>query len=976
MSEVSIQSHPTFISQGSRSIDSLGINVLEFEHKVTGAKHFHIESDLDENVFLVALRTVPTDSTGVAHILEHTALCGSKKYPVRDPFFMMIRRSLNTFMNAFTSSDWTAYPFASQNKKDFNNLLDVYLDAVFFSRLDELDFLQEGHRLEFSDKLDSESELEFKGVVYNEMKGAMSSVSSILWQTVTKYLYPTTTYHHNSGGEPEHIVDLSYDELKDFYKTHYHPSNAVFMTFGNISHVEHQEKFEQQALGEFSKLDEDISVEDEKRYFAPVSVVEHYGVSSEDEEKDQTHHVVGWLLGQSINLEQQLESQFLSNLLLDNSASPLRALLEKYEHAASPSPLCGLEDSNKEMSFFCGVEGSNPEFAEDFENKVLELFEKLAKEGVDQGLVEATLHQLEISQREISGDGYPYGLQLILSSLGAAIHNGDVLSSLDLDPALEQLKSKCEDKDFIPSLINRLILNNQHRVRLSLAPNAGLNERKVESEKLILSQIKSQLSESDKQDIVAKAKALEERQLQKDDESILPKVTLSDVSETIHFPTKQESQIGAMPLSFYEQGTNGLVYFQQVFQLPNLSEEEISVLPLFTSIITELGCGDMDYLETQSWQSSVCGTFSAYSTIRGELENEQNSIAYVTFTGKALASKAGDFAEMVVKMLQEVRFDEYPRLRDMIAQIKARKENSVTGNGHGLAMSAAVQAMSPAANINHNVSGLQSIISIRDVAKQIDSDEGAQKLMSTFRSIRDGLLGNQGLALIISDKEHLESVAAEFNSKWQQVEFNPDGESLTLNSIRETVNQFWATNAQVSFCAKAYPTVPANHADAPALAVLGGFLRNGYLHTAIREQGGAYGAGAGQDSNVAAFRFYTYRDPRIEGSLEDFDKSIDWLLETDHDDEKVEQAILGVIGQLDKPASPAGEAKHDFHNWLSGRNREYRIKARKALLTVTQDDLKRVAATYLKDKEHSTVVVSGHNQKDKASELGLELKEL
>ena len=214
------QTHSAFQQVQSETISSLNIVMEKYIHTKTGALHFHLSSQNTENVFLVAFRTVPMDSTGVAHILEHTALCGSERFPVRDPFFMMIRRSLNTFMNAMTSSDWTAYPFASKNRKDFDNLLNVYLDATFFSRLDELDFLQEGHRLEFSELKNPKSELQYKGVVFNEMKGAMSSTNNVLWQTMNKYLYPTTTYHFNSGGEPDHITDLSYDDLVAFYKSH------------------------------------------------------------------------------------------------------------------------------------------------------------------------------------------------------------------------------------------------------------------------------------------------------------------------------------------------------------------------------------------------------------------------------------------------------------------------------------------------------------------------------------------------------------------------------------------------------------------------------------------------------------------------------------------------------------------------------------------------------------------------------------
>jgi Zn-dependent M16 (insulinase) family peptidase len=268
-------------------------------------------------------------------------------------------------MNAFTSSDWTAYPFASKNRKDFNNLMDVYLDAVFFTRLDEMDFLQEGHRVEFSEPDNPVSDLEFKGVVYNEMKGAMSSPVSVLWQTISKYLYPTTTYHYNSGGEPVDIPDLTYEQLKDFHKTHYHPSNAVFMTFGDIPACEHQARFEECALSKFEKLDIHIAVKLEKKYLSPVSVEEAYSydLSGDGDTKEKTHHVIGWLLGPCTSLDEMMKANLLSHVLLDDSSSPLRYALEKTDLGTSPSQLCGLEDSNFEMCFLCGIEGSESDRA-------------------------------------------------------------------------------------------------------------------------------------------------------------------------------------------------------------------------------------------------------------------------------------------------------------------------------------------------------------------------------------------------------------------------------------------------------------------------------------------------------------------------------------------------------------------------------------------------------------------------------------
>jgi len=440
--------HPAFRFVRNETIQSLNLEVQEFEHIDTGAKHYHMQADNAENVFLVALRTVPQDSTGVAHILEHTALCGSKSYPVRDPFFMMTRRSLNTFMNAFTSSDWTAYPFASLNRKDFNNLLDVYLDAVFFSRLDPLDFAQEGHRLEFAEESNTDSELVYKGVVYNEMKGAMSSVPSQLWQCLTKHLYPSVTYHYNSGGEPEHIPDLSYEQLVKFYRTHYHPSNAIFMTYGDITAMEHQEKFENQALKHFEKLDYTVEVKDEKRYYAPIRVQESYACNDEDLSK-KTHVVLAWLLGKSTNLEESLKAHLLSSVLLDNSASPLQHALETSSLGSSPSPLCGLDDSQKELSFICGLQGCEDKSPDEVEKLILDTLTAVAENGVPQEDIESALHQLELHQREVGGDSYPYGLQLILTGLTAATHRGDLVKLLDLDSALEKLREDIQSPDFM-----------------------------------------------------------------------------------------------------------------------------------------------------------------------------------------------------------------------------------------------------------------------------------------------------------------------------------------------------------------------------------------------------------------------------------------------------------------------------------------------------------------------------------------------
>ena len=400
-----------FNLQEQKNIPLLDVNAQIYNESEFNCKHIHLESDSNEKVFMVAFRTIPEDSTGVAHILEHTALCGSKKYPVRDPFFMMIRRSLNTFMNAFTSSDWTAYPFATLNKKDFNNLLGVYLDSAFFPNLDSLDFAQEGHRLEFQEKNNPESEIEIKGVVYNEMKGAMSSITSQLWHGMSQHLYSSSTYKHNSGGDPENIIDLSHEDLVNFHQKHYHPSNATFFTFGNIDPLEIQSFIKENVLDNFSPSDEVVAVKNEDRLESPKVVSDFYNPQPGDE---NNHHIVlSWLLNESHNPVQLLETYLMSNILLDNSASPLRKVLESTKLGKSPSPLTGLEADQKELVFAAGLEGVDSNKSKEVEKLIMDCLTKLVEDGVPKDLIDSSLHQLEIRQREITGSGMPFGLSLI-----------------------------------------------------------------------------------------------------------------------------------------------------------------------------------------------------------------------------------------------------------------------------------------------------------------------------------------------------------------------------------------------------------------------------------------------------------------------------------------------------------------------------------------------------------------------------------
>ncbi|NPA72614.1 MAG: peptidase M16 [Gammaproteobacteria bacterium] len=953
------KAHAAFDYIGEHTIDSLNLTVEHYQHKVTGATHYHLAADDPQNVFFVALRTVPMDSTGVAHILEHTTLCGSEKYPVRDPFFMMIRRSLNTFMNAFTSSDWTAYPFATENRKDFQNLLQVYMDAVFFPNLDALDFAQEGHRFEFEEMTNSDSDLTYKGVVFNEMKGAMSSPISTLWQAFSAELYPTNTYHYNSGGEPEDIPNLTHQQLVDFHKNHYHPSNAVFMTYGDISARQHQTEFETLALARFTDSVKQVHVGLEQRFTEPKSVSSVYALD-EEEVTQKTHIVLGWLLGQNKDPIEVLRGHLLSAVLLDNSASPLRMALENCSFATAPSPLCGFEESNKEMAFVVGVQGSEIEHADAIESLILTELQRIVEDGVEQSQVDAMLHQLELSQREVGGDSYPYGLQLILHSLPGALHDGDPIALLDTDKALKTLEQEVKDPSFIPGLIKSLLLDNTHRVRLTMAPDTELSAQKDQAEKDKLAAIQAQLSEDEKQAIIDQAVALERRQSEEDDPSILPEVTKADIPETIKQYRAQHSTVGAVPVTSYECGSNGITYEQVVIDLPELTEAEKALMPLFNNCLTEVGSGGRDYLETQSYQAEVTGGMGARSSVHSKLQAPDDCHSHFMLSAKALSRNHAPMANLLEETLYTARFDETARLKDLVGQIRASVDHGITGNGHGLAMMAAVQNFTPAAQWSFQRSGFAGIQYIKSLNEDLQAEDSAIEVFAEGLSgIQKKLCAAPKQALVISDEAGLSSALTGLNSEWSQLSRSyTENTDFSVAASQKTVNQAWVTSTQVNFCALAYPAVMPDHEDAAKLAVLGACLRNGFLHSIIREKGGAYGGGASYNAEASAFVFYSYRDPRLLETYDDFKLAKDWLMGAEATQAKVDEAILNVISAMDKPGSPSGEVKKAFFQGLYGRTLEVRMAYRHGVISTTLDELREIADRYLSTDNTSSVVLT------------------
>lgn len=946
--------HPAFEFVRAHAIDNLKLELQEYRHQATGAIHYHLAMEHAENVFLVAFRTVPVDSTGVAHILEHTTLCGSEKYPVRDPFFLMTRRSLNSFMNAFTASDYTAYPFASEHKQDFNNLLDIYLDAVFFPLLDPLDFSQEGHRLEFSEPDNPETALVYKGVVYNEMKGDQSSTISLLYEHIKAELFPTSTYHHNSGGDPLEIPDLTYDGLVQFHKKHYHPSNSIFMTAGDISATDHQRNFEEKALSQFAETERPVEIAKEVSLTETRRVERPYPASLDEQKK--SHIVMGWKLDENTDLEAMIKCNLLSDVLLDTSASPLRIVLENTPLADAPSPLCGLEETNLEMSFFCGVEGADQQDADAIEALILKTLQEVVEEGVAVEKIEACLHQIELSQREIGGDGYPYGLQLMFSCLAAAVHRSDPASLLDLDPVILKLREEITDPQFIPDLVKKYLLDNPHRVRLTLYPDPTFSDSRDKALVTKLETIKQSMTDDDKQQLVQLSKTLADRQSREEPVDVLPKVGLSDIGPRKEPADGKKFELkSGRKLTTYTTGTNGVIYEQLITDLPALSARQGLTLQLFSQVVSEIGSGGRDYLETQHLQHSLTGGLGCYSSIRGTLSDPAQLEGRFVLSSRGLKRNLQSMNQILADTLQSPALHERHRIRDLVQQSRVRRQSSVLNNGHGLMMTAAGAYFRPVPGLNHQASGLAGTQLLNELT--LDSDNDLDAFLEELSQIQSALLDQSQQLLLISDDQDLP--IHDLDAAWL-----PVGQSLSkivAPDYQVSRQQAWVTTTEVNFCAEAFATVPEDHDDSPALTVLAGVLRNGFLHTAIREQGGAYGGGASHDASNGLFRFYSYRDPNLVETLDAFKASIDWVLSSDIPFDHIEQSILGIVSSLDAPGSPAGEVRQAFHQSLFGRTNEHRARFRERILKTSVEDIKRVAELYL-TKSSSQAVLTQNPQ--------------
>ena len=915
-------------------------------HDATGTRHLHVGNADRENTFGVAFKTVPTDSTGVAHILEHTVLCGSERFPVRDPFFSMLKRSLSTFMNAFTASDWTMYPFSTQNRKDYYNLMDVYLDAAFFPAIAELSFKQEGHRLELAGD-GADRRLAYKGVVYNEMKGAMSSPDQVMVRALMGALYPDTTYSNNSGGDPAVIPSLTYAQLKAFHARHYHPSNAFFYTYGNLPLSGHLAFIESRVLERFSRIDPKTDVPAQPRWTAPRTVTCPYPLDRSEDPARKYQACVGWLIGDIRDTFEVLTATVIEQILIGNAASPLRKALMDSGLGTALSDGTGYDAENRDTMFTVGLKDVTAGDAAKVEAIVFDVLKDLATDGIDPELVESAIHQIEFHRKEITNTPYPYGIKLLVGIAASWMHGGDPARILQLDADFARLRQELAGGRFLEQKLRDYFLDNRHRVRFTLQPDqemAGKEEQRVSRE---LAERLSGLSAGDLAQIQSDADALEKLQESSEDLSSLPTLERGDIPPDVVRVAPIKAPFKP-PVLAYDPPTSGIFYLSGALGAGAIESRLLPLVPFFCYAVSKSGTRQSDYTRMARRIDLYTGGVGFSANARTRFDDSGACLPFISFTGKSLERNIDRMFDIIVELVGEADFADHPRLRQIVLEYRAGLEAAVVHNGHRLAISLASRNFTPANRLQEMWGGIHQLHTIKRLETETaNGDLG--RLATDLKAIADALFSRPNVKLaIVGEPPMLTGAATPLEAlNGSLAADGADGfrpPSLDLDDALPM--EGWSTSTAVSFVAQTFPAVRLGHADSPALAVIAKLLRSLYLHREIREKGGAYGGFALYNAEDGLFSFGSYRDPHIVGTLNVYDGAADFVRAGRFSEEDVKEAILQVCSDIDRPDPPGPAARKAFFRRIIGLTDDTRLKNKADLLKLDRATVIGVAGRY------------------------------
>jgi Zn-dependent M16 (insulinase) family peptidase len=942
-----------------------------YRHIATGAELLSLENDDENKVFGITFRTPPNDSTGVPHIMEHSVLCGSRKYPVKEPFVELMKGSLNTFLNAMTYPDKTVYPVASQNLQDFYNLVDVYLDAVFFPRLSPWSLMQEGWHYEMEDP---GAPLTYKGIVFNEMKGAYSQPEDLLGDEVQHSLFPNNVYRHHSGGNPANIPDLTFEQFKNFHDTYYHPSNARIFFYGD-DNPEQRLVILQEYLNLFEQIPVQSQIDLQPRLSEPRQVNIPYEIAEEQDDA-KTFVTVNWLLPETGDPELLFSLSILEQVLTGTPASQLRkALIDS--GLGEDLVGVGLEGSSRQLFYSVGMKGVASENVAKVEKLILDTVRDLALNGVDPNNVAAAVNTLEFRLRENNTGPYPRGLVIMLRALDFWLYGKDPLAPLAFEAPLNAIKARlATGEPLLEHLIEEYLVSNPHRTTVTLSPDADLAEKRAAAERERLDQARAGMSDEQINEVIEISQELKKRQETPDTPEALmtiPMLNRDDLDREIKRIPITVQQDGQSQVLFHDLFTNGILYLDLGFNLKTLPAEWIPYIPLFGRALLETGTQKESFVQLLQRIGTNTGGIRP-STLTSARRNSDNGIAWLFLRGKAMLAQADELLAILKDVLCGANLHDRDRFRQMALEEKARLESRLVAAGHAIVNGRLRARFNEADWAAEQMGGVSYLFFLRQLAQQIDSDWPS--VLKILEAIRTTLLtGPNALANVTVDAASWQALQPQISDFLASLPSNKSAEQTWKISPFAGVEGL-TIPSQVNFVGKGTDLYKLGYELNGSTFVVNQHLNGTWLWEKIRVLGGAYGGFSTFDSQSGVFNFLSYRDPNLAQTLQNYDLTAQFLLSLELDDAEITKAIIGTIGDMDAYLLPDAKGFTSMRWHLLGTTDQERQKLRDEVLNTSIEDFHAFGRVLDKVKERGEVVALGSDEAIQSAGIFQEITKL
>jgi Zn-dependent M16 (insulinase) family peptidase len=931
------------------AVPEIRATVYEARHGATGARFLHLHCDDTENLYAVTFRTPPPDSTGVAHILEHSVLAGSQHYPVKDAYNLLVRGSLHTFINAFTAPDFTCYPVSSQVRADFYNLATVYTDLVLRPLLKRSTFMREAHHLEIG----PDEELAVSGIVFNEMKGAYSTPERVAYSTNFQRLLPDTPYGVESGGLPECIPDLTYEQFCDFHRRYYSPSNAWFFFYGNLPVDDHLAFLERQLMG-FKRVEIDSAVPAQPRWVQPRVVDAQFPIGPGDSLERRSIVNVAWLTSPTEDLQERLILEVLAEALAGHAAAPLRRALIDSGLGEDISPVSGLETSYQQLPFTIGLRGTDAKHAGAIEGLALEALARVAREGLPRDLLEAAIHQVEYHGLEIQRSPFPFALNLLFRVLSTWIHDGDAVTPLTLPTLMQSVRERWEaDPDLFRKAVTRWLVENPHRLRSVIVPSRTLTQERDEQLRQRLAKLKRTLSESDLKRIRDDVAELNREQQTKDspeDLACLPRLQLTDIPRDVETIPTAERRIDGVRLLEHDLFTNSIAYVDVVFDVADVPEELQPYLSLLGAAATGMGAAGEDYATFATRKAHVTGAVEAELDAHEPLTGG-GTIQLFILHARGLRRNIPAMVRVLRDILIDLDLNDVARLKDILSEERNGLRASVAPQGHRFGWRSAAAGLSLSAWRDEQWSGITQLHFLDELTKTFSDDP--QRVIATLAELRSWVLRRGRVMLnVTGDAESLAALRAPLTELLAAL---PEGGAAGDPSAPTLpgVNPAIAIPGQVCYVARVYPVPRHTDKCAPQLHALATHLNTGWLYKKIRVEGGAYGGMSLYGPLDGQFVMMSYRDPNLEKTLEVYDMVFNDFLGEELSEEDMRMIVIGSMARLDRPLDPAQKGRVSLERSLVGLTDEERRRYRAGVLATTAASLRTCARDVLASRRAS-----------------------